>query len=389
MFESRLSSPDESSCVFRNLRQLLSQKICDKLILEKTHLQESDRKRIVNIIIDHCLTDKTSISKEEFKFWASEIVNVFEKESKETYYIESSEKRLASGKLRHKYTNTRKTLKKSGILRAVNKKSTPKEVSADIQEKLLLLTTILPQDKELESMWKSTFEYRRNFTTIAEYYDTYPILQTPTGCSLIRWDFDCMQLTDFNILAKKWPSLATKIIDLAKTRNCCEHIIDLVGTLPSETSSLLILPFMFRPSFVPTGNSKKWKPSRQEMSESVFLKVAIAGDLDEALTKRKEKLHVYGLTLQPQIAIVGQLTDIKAIYVVVNDIKYETTTLLSAIDFCFKTFYVLDAKYPVESAPIWYFLQQYIYNISSSKNAKQYISANSLWSDLHITNTET
>lgn len=108
-----------------------------------------------------------------------------------------------------------------------------------------------------------------------------------------------------------------------------------------------------------------------------------AGDLDEALSRRKKKLHVYGLTQQPQVVIIGQLTNIEAINVIINDIKYETISLLSAVDFCMKTFYVLDAKYSVESTPVWCFLQQFVYNISSSRNIKQYVSAHSLWSDLN------
>lgn len=39
------------------------------------------------------------------------------------------------------------------------------------------------------------------------------------------------------------------------------------------------------------------------------------------------------------------------------------TTLLGAVDVCFKSFFVFDIKYPKKCCPVWEFLQSTVYNI--------------------------
>lgn len=64
-----------------------------------------------------------------------------------------------------------------------------------------------------------------------------------------------------------------------------------------------------------------------------------------------------------------------------NDVKYTSTSLMNAINLCFQIYFALDAKYPVDSEMIWYFLQNYIYNITG-KSTRHFISVDTTWHDL-------
>lgn len=57
--------------------------------------------------------------------------------------------------------------------------------------------------------------------------------------------------------------------------------------------------------------------------------------------------------------------------------------MLDAVDLCYKAFYVLQAKYPVESEVVWNFLQTYVYEIPIRD--KNFVSVDSVCSDLNNT----
>lgn len=82
--------------------------------------------------------------------------------------------------------------------------------------------------------------------------------------------------------------------------------------------------------------------------------------------KKREKLKSFGLTLQPQIIIVGPTSkDIHQNFIVIDNILYEVESTLKAVDITFKSFHALHAIYPIESERIWLFLQQAVYNIQT------------------------
>lgn len=55
----------------------------------------------------------------------------------------------------------------------------------DCQEALIKLCAIQPNDPNLENLWKETFNARSRGTSIANYYENYPILKTSTGAILV------------------------------------------------------------------------------------------------------------------------------------------------------------------------------------------------------------
>jgi len=50
----------------------------------------------------------------------------------------------------------------------------------------------------------------------------------------------------------------------------------LISDVSLEILSLLILPYLFQPCNVKTGNKKKWKPSKAEVAESFICRIPVS-----------------------------------------------------------------------------------------------------------------
>jgi hypothetical protein len=104
-------------------------------------------------------------------------------------------------------------------------------------------------------------------------------------------------------------------------------------------------------------------------------------ELDNELTQRQKLLHKYKLPFQPIIIAVGPPEQLHGSYVVINSVKYSFNSLLAAVDFCFKSFYALNAKYSVDTEMIWIFIEKAVYGLGGSSR-KQFVSVNCLLSNL-------
>lgn len=135
---------------------------------------------------------------------------------------------------------------------------------------------------------------------------------------------------------------------------------------------------------VAKNKKKSWRPSKQESREAFITHLKSATELQENITRRKEKYAAHGLTFQPTIFIVGPtLYQIKNYYIVVNDTIYSVHTILEAVDVTFKLFYALNCEYPADCISVYYFLQRGFYQIVT-KWDKEYVSVNALLADLNI-----
>lgn len=113
-------------------------------------------------------------------------------------------------------------------------------------------------------------------------------------------------------------------------------------------------------------NQKHWKPSISECRDSLFLLVHSAADIDDAKSKQTDAMFSHGQTIQSYVLLVGpNLTNVTSAYIVINNNTYKTVSVLDAIDFCFKAFHILDAKYPFASEHIWFLFQRNIYQIQT------------------------
>ena len=93
--------------------------------------------------------------------------------------------------------------------------------------------------------------------------------------------------------------------------------------------------------------------------------------MDSKLERLRTTLKEQNLNLQPLTVIAGPLLDIQASYVIVDDIKYKTESILHAIDLNLKVFYAFDCKYPEIAQSFWQFIQTIIYEISDTERLNQ------------------
>lgn len=85
--------------------------------------------------------------------------------------------------------------------------------------------------------------------------------------------------------------------------------------------------------------------------------------LREDTIKRCKELN---LTIQPYIIIVGSsLKEINKSYVCIDDILYDTSSTVEAVDVCFKIFHVLQLYYPIASEHLWLLIQKCIYKFAT------------------------
>lgn len=103
-------------------------------------------------------------------------------------------------------------------------------------------------------------------------------------------------------------------------------------------------------------------------------------ELEHIEAARKEKLLKWKQTLQPVIVAVGPEVD--EVYVKVDEHMYRVSGIQKAIDICFKFFFALQAKYPIESEQVWQFIQLYFYNIETRQD-KKFVGVNTLINDLN------
>ncbi|KAM0735231.1 hypothetical protein ACS0PU_011344 [Formica fusca] len=256
------------------LKELLSESSCGRKILTQTRLTASDRNKISHFIIDKLLCKSMKVSSADFQKWAEEIVSLFKYETISTYYVPSNakQKRLANGKLWDKYNNLKRYIKKQTIVE--NKENTPE--SADYEEALLTLRAIQPNDPALLKLWEETFSARRKGTSIAQYYDEYPILKSSIATSLIRIDCGIATGIDTLIFQKKWPEICPYVIQIAEKKQACPALCELKHDVPVEVLSLFILPYIINTCHVKTGNKKKWKPSKVEVAESFICRIPVS-----------------------------------------------------------------------------------------------------------------
>ena len=87
--------------------------------------------------------------------------------------------------------------------------------------------------------------------------------------------------------------------------------------------------------------------------------------------------------MQPYIIIVGQRDfEVNSVYVCIDEIVYEIPSLLKALDICFKSFHVFNAKYTPQSDHIWLLLQHGLYKFRTPYD-NVVISVNELLNDMN------
>lgn len=153
----------------------------------------------------------------------------------------------------------------------------------------------------------------------------------------------------------------------------------------SHLAALLILPFLLSPITAKRKKGKAaWRPSKLEMKDGFITHIKSHTELQDTVSRRKDKYSKLGVTLQPLIIIVGpNCNEISQYFILVDDTYYVMNSILTALDCCFKIIHALNLQYPYESLPVWMFIQKGFYEIETLWDT-EYVCVNSLLSDLSI-----
>lgn len=120
------------------------------------------------------------------------------------------------------------------------------------------------------------------------------------------------------------------------------------------------------------------------MKDGFITHIKTHTELQDTVTRRKEKYAQQGITLQPLIIIVGpNCNEISQYFILVDDTFYVLNSILTTVDCCFKIIHALNLQYPFESLPIWHFIQKAFFKIKTPWDT-EYVCVNSLLSDLGI-----
>ncbi|CAH0549766.1 unnamed protein product [Brassicogethes aeneus] len=322
-------------------------------VINKEHiLNEYSRGKLAKVALDFLILNYSSKKIPHSSFLEiSHIINkIFPQEAPEIYFVpykgktKTSPKILACGKLYSKYLNYKRITKKKEPLGEITN-----EIEIGESEKaanIFLKNNIGPECDILEA-WEKTENIRKNYLSksdINSYFENYPALKQPFGYNLLLIDFEKKFPDQFNNIYGNWPSVAKAILKLCKEKG----LINEEDTLNIDTLAIKYLPQLFK-----AGNHRKSfgsiRSSKSEIKDSFLLELNNFGDLNEKIEERRRRLNKIGGTIQPFMLLIEDINKKVSSYVIINDTKYYIESSVKALDVCFKSFFSLDAKYPVES----------------------------------------
>ncbi|XP_066586857.1 uncharacterized protein [Prorops nasuta] len=355
----------------------------------KKVLTSKNRNVIVDLIIPEILkTSNSKLSSTDLSNVSDSIVEIFPNEEKEVYFVPAIKKKCSGfkksipcrGKLVNKYRNCLHQFKM-----LTNVDDSTKDVVTEVEDladehksKEWLKRNLAPWNM-VEFNWECSYMLRRNEflhddATIEKMIEDWPILKHPHAYKLIKFDFNKLQITDSFLSLTAWKtfvSLLQLIRSMDKKDTETQQLNNLLKFNNLNDDSMVIITLFLLPHVLPPRGrvrcaKKNWKPSIDECRKSIINHVTIAGDINLLIEKRRDAMKEYKIPLQPSIIVLGStLTKVEKIYITLDDILYEVSSALDAVNICFQLFFVLNIKYPPESQHIWELIQYYFFQIKT------------------------
>jgi hypothetical protein len=106
---------------------------------------------------------------------------------------------------------------------------------------------------------------------------------------------------------------------------------------------------------------------------SFFLYFQPGLDLEAHLQRKQESVRKMGLTLQPHVVVLcedmeklGSVGGDVVYAVIQSNLYFQVPTVMSAIDICIKSCFVLNLAYSHGAKSSWLFLQRAVYDINTA-----------------------
>ncbi|XP_073954135.1 uncharacterized protein [Choristoneura fumiferana] len=225
--------------------------------------------------------------------------------------------------------------------------------------------------EEVLKRWDKTFPERQKSqcSTVHQYLEKWPILKLQKGHLLINLDFEKLYTQQSLNFYKNWQSFFGKLLKLKEPEVSNENALEILQILNAVTENDKKIPLqmtLFGYLVPPKGRlSRKIKFSSSEAIQGLIVQTHDAGDIDNVIQKQNQKASSVNLTVQPYILVVGKLHDFSAIYIVIDDVKYEFQSAAKAFDVLFKIYHVFHAKYPPASSHLYLIIQRKMYEITT------------------------
>lgn len=222
-------------------------------------------------------------------------------------------------------------------------------------------------------------EGKPKYTSILEYFQTFPVLKSSLGARLFEIDFEHLYPDKADSLFKAMLELRPTILHVAvntmaslRDKEACSILRNTFDAITPDSNvdamnaqCLLFLPFITDTPSQKTVRKESWKPSRTEVRNGFILQVLSSSNLISERLKKTEFALQKKRPILPYVLYVGNFTNPESIYVIVDDIMFERQTILDAVHLCFQIFFVCHTHYPEESNHIWLALQRGVYQIKT------------------------
>ncbi|XP_066528826.1 uncharacterized protein [Hoplias malabaricus] len=125
--------------------------------------------------------------------------------------------------------------------------------------------------------------------------------------------------------------------------------------------ALQVLPILL-PASVYKDGKKLVRPSFEERRKAFIDIQPVGSNMVEYLRHAKDTREL------PYVLMLGDCSCCSQAFVIISGEALEQSTLLGAVDVCFKAFYVFDLQYPKQCAPVWQFLQTVVYELPGQES---------------------
>ncbi|XP_034236143.1 uncharacterized protein LOC117642259 [Thrips palmi] len=357
-------------------------------------LTESQRNKIVEIIIEHVQVHTEKVPYNLLQNLAVKIVELFPTECEKTYYVgpkqEHSSKTGSEGKLSHRLKNCRnkpKIAKPSSTTKAGARNSFSsflnQTITSEITEAQAWLSTGRTPWPEVLRKWALTAPLRfqqlfnQDSSYVNSYLEEWEVLKHKSGFELLLQDFALIYPNCQDNLHVRWDVFEKRTFNIAAKDvrdSAGKEYLKLLSddlTKDSRASILLALLPSIRASHRALIGGKAVKFSVVEVRSSYLLHVKVPGDLKRALDAFRLSYAEEGGG-RPIVIVVGPaLTNITTAYMSVANLLFKLRSVVEALDVCFKVFHALHCSYPPQCSHIWMMLQKVIYNINTEWDQKQ------------------
>ncbi|KAJ8678465.1 hypothetical protein QAD02_014252 [Eretmocerus hayati] len=371
-------------------------------ILEALENGKLKTRLIAEVVIDHEFDvnkPNYSINRDRFFGWNEELVVICKDKIKKTpeqikniFYFpfqkatKTAESVNAGGCMYDGYTNKRGVLIAEGIIPR-NQVLQEDKISTTQEQILLWLFENDGPWVTLIENWLKSLIVRGFKEDFKEHFQLYKGLRNPTiGHLLWSSDYDGMHpdCPSFQEEFKVWTPI---ILGVARNSNKLEDSENALIAIGKDYIAAAICLVRLLCNRILKRKSDGLKTSfgntTKDLIESFIVNKPDIASFDSFIEKRHTDSANDKRPIGPFVTLVGDFLDenkpvvegetpLVRIFVTVNSINFEleSTSLLDALDFCYKSFASLNIPYPIETHFVWDLIQKLIYKKNFKKKTE-------------------